>query len=312
MIERLIAVGQRADRAWVAKWAEVAGDPDYLTAFQKKIADPEGARDRFSQQEIEAVRRVNDLAEEDRRPRGAPDRFSEQEIEAVRHMNEVDELRAMSTVDTLGGYLIPAQLDPAILLSSSGSQNAIREMARVEQSVGETWRGVAITGATVRWVAEASEANDDSPPLAQPEVPAYRGDCFVPYSVEIEGDGAGFVTEIGRVMLDAIQRKTNDGYAVGSGVGMPTGFVSALAGTSSTVDSAGTDVLVSSDVYNLRSYRSCQHVSRTIRSGPLIFHLECVATVQTTAGALKFPSVQNTPPTLLGRPANVVSNMDRR
>ena len=49
VIERLIAVGQRADRAWVAKWAEVAGDPDYLTAFQKKIADPEGARDRFSQ-----------------------------------------------------------------------------------------------------------------------------------------------------------------------------------------------------------------------------------------------------------------------
>ena len=129
VIERLIAVGQRADRAWVAKWPRLPVIRIYLTAFQKKIADPEGARDRFSQQEIEAVRRVN----------------------------EVEELRAMSTVDTLGGYLIPAQLDPTILLSSSGSQNAIREMARVEQTVGETWRGVSSTGPTVRWVAEASE-----------------------------------------------------------------------------------------------------------------------------------------------------------
>ena len=140
-------------------------------------------------------------------------------------------------------------------------------------------------------------------------MPAYRGDCFVPYSVEIEGDGAGFVTEIGRVMLDAIQHKTNDGYTVGSGVGMPTGFVSALAGTSSTVDSAGTDVLVSSDVYNLQSQLPARFQDNSQWAANLSIW-NVLRQFETTAGALKFPSLQNTPPTLLGRPANVVSNMD--
>jgi hypothetical protein len=41
--------------------------------------------------------------------------------------------------DRKGATYAYLQLDPAILLSSAGSINPIRQLARVEQTVGETW-----------------------------------------------------------------------------------------------------------------------------------------------------------------------------
>ena len=35
----------------------------------------------------------------------------------------VDEFRAMSLTDSAGGYLIPFQLDPAVLITANGSVN---------------------------------------------------------------------------------------------------------------------------------------------------------------------------------------------
>ncbi|UDT96892.1 hypothetical protein LDH22_08525, partial [Mycobacterium tuberculosis] len=34
---------------------------------------------------------------------------------------------------------------------------------------------------------EAQEVSDDSPALAQPAVPNYRGSCWIPFSIELEG-----------------------------------------------------------------------------------------------------------------------------
>jgi HK97 family phage major capsid protein len=283
-IETLLSTGHPAERTWAARWAEAAGDPDYLSSFQKRLIDPEGARDRFSNKEIEAVRRVHQVAGE----------------------------RAMGDLDTAGGFLIPAQLDPAILLASSGSNNPIREMARVVQTVGESWKGVSTAGATSRWAVEASEANDDSPPLAQPEVVAYKGDCFVPYSVELEGDSAvGFVTEVSKVMIDTITQLQNVAYTLGSGIGQPVGYVTALSAGSapSVVNSITADVLASGDVYALQSSLAPRFQQNSAWAANLSI-LNSLRQFETTAGALKFPSLQNDPPTLLGRRAFEISNMD--
>jgi HK97 family phage major capsid protein len=283
-IENLFSSGHPGQQNWAARWAQAAGDPDYLSSFQKRLIDPQGARDRFSNKEIEAVRRVHELSGE----------------------------RAMGDLDTQGGYLIPAQLDPAILLASSGSNNPIREMARVTQTVGESWKGVSTAGATSRWAAEASEANDDSPPLAQPEVVAYKGDCFVPYSVELESDSAiGFVDEISKVMVDTITQLQNVAYTLGSGIGQPNGFVSSLSAGSapSVVNSITPDTLVSGDVYALQSSLAPRFQQNSAWAANLSI-LNSLRQFETTAGALKFPSLQAVPPMLLGRRAFEISNMD--
>ena len=90
IIERAIEVGAPQGRSWSARWAAATGDPAYLSAFVKKVSDPDNGQLRWTPQEAEAWRTVTQVQAE----------------------------RAMSTTDVSGGFLIPFQLDPTILLTS--------------------------------------------------------------------------------------------------------------------------------------------------------------------------------------------------
>lgn len=215
----------------------------------------------------------------------------------------------MSTTDSAGGYLIPAQLDPAILLSSAGSSNPIREMARVVQTVGDVYHAVSSDGVVAHWYAEAAEVTDDSPTLAQPTIPSHRGSCWVPWSVEVEGDAVGFVTEIGRLLVDGITQLWAEAYTVGTGSGQPTGFITALTGTASEINTGGTEALIASDPYTLQAALPPRFQANSAWAAnlPIINQLR---QFETTNGALKWPSLQDEPPMLLGRRMFEVSNMD--
>ncbi len=177
-VERMVEVGTPSSRSWVRRWAATTGDPDYLRAFSRMIGDPTNGASLFTREESEAWRRAAQVQAE----------------------------RAMSTSGDAGGYLIPMQLDPAVLLSSDGSTDPLRSIARIVQCTGNEWYGVSSDGVDAHWYTEAAEVSDDSPLLAQPSVPVYRGSAWVPFSVEVGGDGAGFVTEIGRLLTDAVQQ----------------------------------------------------------------------------------------------------------
>ena len=48
--------------------------------------------------------------------------------------------------------------------------------------------------------------SDDTPTLAQPTIPNYRGSAWVPFSVEIESDGEAFAAEVGRLLQDSVEQ----------------------------------------------------------------------------------------------------------
>jgi hypothetical protein len=77
----------------------------------------------------------------------------------------------MSTTDANGGYMVPLTLDPAIMLSSDGSNNPLRQIARVAPTTTNAWQGVLSAGASAEWKAEAEEAADGSPTLSAPASP---------------------------------------------------------------------------------------------------------------------------------------------
>ncbi|CKT25927.1 phiRV1 phage protein [Mycobacterium tuberculosis] len=220
------------------------------------------------------------------------------------------EQRAMGLVDTQGGFLIPAALDPAILLSGDGSTNPIQQVARVVQTTSEVWRGVTSEGAEARWYSEAQEVSDDSPALAQPAVPNYRGSCWIPFSIELEGDAASFVGEIGKILADSVEQLQAAAFVNGSGNGEPTGFVSALTGTSDqVVVGAGSEAIVAADVYALQSALP----PRFQASAAFAANLSTINTLrqaETSNGALKFPSLHDSPPMLAGKSVLEVSHMD--
>jgi len=159
--------------------------------------------------------------------------------------------RAMSLTDTAGGYLVPFQLDPTVIITANGSVNQIRRLARQVVATGDVWNGVSSGAVSWSYDAEASQVSDDAPTLAQPTVPIYKAAGFVPISIEAMGDAQNVTSEVGRLLAFGKDVLEANAFALGSGSGQPTGIVTALTGGSSVVNSATTDTFALADVYAL-------------------------------------------------------------
>lgn len=159
--------------------------------------------------------------------------------------------RAMSLTDNAGGYLVPFQLDPTVILTASGSVNQVRQVARVVTATGDTWNGVSSAGVTASWDAEAAQVSDDSPSLASPSVPVHKGQAYVQVSHEVAADAPTLADEIAKMIAFEKDRLESVAFVTGSGTGEPTGIITALTGGSSVVSSAATDTFALGDVYAL-------------------------------------------------------------
>jgi len=80
-----------------------------------------------------------------------------------------------------------------------------------------------------------------------------RAAAFVPWSIEVAGDAPTLVSEIGKLVNDGLLQLLNVALTSGSGTGMPTGILTALAGGSSVVATATADTITAADVYNVQS-----------------------------------------------------------
>ncbi|MFI8254085.1 phage major capsid protein [Streptomyces filamentosus] len=159
--------------------------------------------------------------------------------------------RAMSLTDNQGGYLVPFQLDPTVIITSNGSINQIRQVARSVVATGDVWNGVSAGAVQWRWAAEATEAGDNAPAFAQPSVQVHKADGFVPISIEAMDDAENVTMEVGRLLAFGKDTLEAAAFINGTGSGQPTGIVTALTGTSSVVTSTTTDTFASGDVYKL-------------------------------------------------------------
>lgn len=206
--------------ARIAQLALATSDPAYFRAFAKAAKAP-----------------------------GNPDHTPEERM-AVERVRQIQ--RAMSLTDSAGGYLVPFQLDPTVIITANGSVNDIRQAARQVVATGDVWNGVSSSAVAWSWDAEGSQVSDDSPTLASPNVPVYTARGFVPISLEARQDAANVAQEVGRLLAfgkDVLEAGT---FATGDGSGKPTGIITALTGGSSVVTSATTDTFALADVYALQ------------------------------------------------------------
>lgn len=211
--------------------------------------------------------------------------------------------RAMSLTDSAGGYLVPFQLDPTVVLTAAGSRNPIRRISRVVNVTGDTWNGISTAGVTGSWDAEAAEVSDDSPTFAQPTIPVYKGAVFVPISLEAQQDETNVAQEIGRMIAFEKDRMESVAFTTGTGSGEPTGIVTALTGTGSVVNAATGDTFAVADVYALDSAlptRYAENASWLMHRGVA----NLVRRFDTQGGANLWTTLGNdAPPELVGRPA---------
>ena len=218
----------------------------------------------------------------------------------------------MGLTDNVGGYMVPLTLDPAIQLSSGGSINPLRQLARVVQTTTDTWQGVTSAGVTAEWTAEAAEMADASPTLAGPSIPVFKGDAFVPFSFEVEGDAVNFLSELSKLLVDGAEQLCATAYTTGNGTTQPKGLITALvaaAGSVPLISPATPETLVAGDVYAVQNALPPRFQPGAQWASNLSI-INTLRQFETTNGALKFPSLQDNPPMLLGRPMNEISNLD--
>lgn len=145
-----------------------------------------------------------------------------------------EERAAIATVGTTttGGYAVPYQLDPTILLTSDGSVNPLRQISRVEQiNVGNTWKGVTSAGVTASYGTEAVAVTDGSPTLGQPEVTVRKAKALIKFSIESGEDWSGLQTAMARLLQDAKDTLEADKFVNGTGSNEPEGVLYGIAAT---------------------------------------------------------------------------------
>lgn len=208
--------------------------------------------------------------------------------------------------------MVPFTLDPAVNITSNGSINPLREISRVVQIATDTWNGLTSAGVQSEWTAEAAEVADASPTLAQPSIPVYKGDAFVPFSFEIGMDAANFIPELQRLLLDGYDQLTATAYTTGSGTGQPTGLITKLVASSGTVAlvaPAVAETFSAADIYATQNALPARFSARASWNAALAT-INAARQFESSNGAIKFPELAANPPMLLGRPIYENSNMD--
>ena len=257
----LLSAGSPYEQDIAARWAKAAGNPAYLTAFAKLIGDPERGHLMFDAKELEAYR-------------------------------DVVNLRAAGlTIGGTGQYMVPLTLDPAVMLSSAGTTNAMRRVSRIVQTVTNTWQGVTSAGVTGEWVAtEATQVAEATPTLAPVSVPVYLGDAYLHASFQVVMDVPNFQGEMAKVLLDAADTLQATAYTTGPGTTAPKGIITALTGGASEINGTGSEALIAADPLALQVALPARFSPRA-RFMAHLGIINTLAAIETTNGALRFPEI---------------------
>jgi HK97 family phage major capsid protein len=123
--------------------------------------------------------------------------------------------------------MVPPMLDPSIILTNAGISNPFRSTSTIKTITTQTWKGVTSAGVTAEWTAEAAEAADASPTVAQPAITPVRADAYVQASFEMVEDTT-IAGELAMLFADARDRLEGTAFAVGTGSTQPFGIVTEL------------------------------------------------------------------------------------
>lgn len=211
--------------------------------------------------------------------------------------------------DTNGGYAVPFMLDPSVILTSDGTINPLRRIARVVQIVGKEWQGLTSSGITVSRDSEATEVSDDGPTFAQPTVRTVKVQGFVPFSIEIEQDWATMRSEMTMMLADAKETEEATSFITGDGTGNnPGGVPGSLDYATCQVDGGGS--FTSADLYAVEEDLAPRWRARASwMANRSIYNRVRQLGSASDGGDLWVRLGQGLPPELIGYPAYEASTM---
>lgn len=152
---------------------------------------------------------------------------------------------------TAGGFAVPFSLDPTVIMTNNSVVNPVRQVSRVVTITGKQWQGITSAGISVARAAEAAEASDNSPTVAQPTATPTRVQGFVPFSFEIDQDWSQMRSELAMMFDEAKDVEEATAFTTGSGVDPnPEGFITGISAVGgSVVTAASATALVTADIF---------------------------------------------------------------
>lgn len=204
----------------LARFVAATSDRLYLRAFTGWLRDPQTGPQTWTPEERDAVRRVQ------------------------------DETRGM-VIGTggSGGFLVPYELDPNVVIAGTGYVDPMRAVSRVTSTAYNTKKFVTSVGITSHWYAEEAEVSDDTPALLQPSIDCKKAMTFVPMSFEVYED-SDVVNQLRTLFRDSKAAEEARVFTTGNGTTEPKGIITALvAAGGSTVIATASNVLAQSDLY---------------------------------------------------------------
>lgn len=214
---------------------------------------------------------------------------------------------ALSLTLANGGYMLPFVLDPTIVLTNSGSANPWRRISAIKQTTSNTWNGVTSAGVSAGWLAEGTEASDNTPTVGNIQITPQKAAAWVFGSYESLSD-TDFAQQLPMLLGDARDRLEEAAFATGTGTAQPKGVI---VGATTTVSTATTGAYVVGDVYGTQ-----QALPARFRNSSSTAWVMNVATINKsrqfdTAGGASFWTNlgKGQPETLLGSPIYESSTM---
>lgn len=226
----------------------------------------------------------------------------------------LDRGRALAvSTGSAGGFAVPFQLDPTVILTSNGAINPLRQISRVETIVGKELDLVTSAGVTVSRSAEGSAMSDNTPTLAQPTIKAERVTGFIPFSMEVEMDWSALQSQMMMLLADAKDVEESSSFTNGNGTSPNAGGIISTLGTASYVTgTGGTATLGAGDLYQLEDQMAPRFRARASWLASKTSYNAYRQLFTATASASGDPWVrptQGTPAELLGYPAYEDSDM---
>lgn len=169
--------------------------------------------------------------------------------------------RAMTSgTGASGGYIVPVQIDPTLIITGAGSANPFRRIARVRQTTVPVYNGATVGQITAAYTAENATVPDNTPTLAQVQVPTHKVTAYVPASFEAFEDIDNLATDVAELFSDARDNFEAAQFATGTGLGAITGVVTAVtAVTASRVSPATGGAYGVADVYSVHTALPPRH-----------------------------------------------------
>jgi HK97 family phage major capsid protein/HK97 family phage prohead protease len=260
--------------AKLSRTALAISDPAYLRAFAKMMQHPTAGTSTFDPEEMAAYQ------------------------------------RAMSLTDNAGGFMVPFQLDPTVIVTSAGSYNQIRQVARQVVATGDVWNGVSAGATSWSFDAESAEVSDDTSTFAQPAITLRTARGFIPYSIEVGMDAANLTGELGRLLAEGREDLEATVFITGTAAAnQPVGIISTLTGTAGSIQaSATTDTLALADISAVVAGLPAKHRARASWLANYRTYL-AVKALDTSDSVWEQPAL-GVPPTLYGRPTYEAEAID--